>query len=103
VPARAWGSSPPSDNEHMFDSAPEVSMTLGCSRVKSARSGVVRDCIREWCRESREYAHRIALKSVPLPGVGEPSSAGEAGLADRGEEGAVGEVDPAVFDGEAVV
>ena len=32
-----------------------------------------------------------------------PCSAGEARLADRGEECAVREVDPAVFDGEAVV
>ena len=30
-------------------------------------------------------------------------SAGEAGLADGGEEGSVGEVDPAVFDGKPVV
>jgi hypothetical protein len=29
--------------------------------------------------------------------------AGEARLTDRREQGAVGEVDPAVFDGEAVV
>ena len=39
------------------------------------------------------------LPIVPLPG----RRAGEARLADGGEERAVREVDPAVFDGEAVV
>src|SRR5438094_5386886 len=40
---------------------------------------------------------------VPPASERSPTSAGEASLTDGGEQRAVGEVDPAVFDGETVV
>jgi hypothetical protein len=48
------GCESPSDTERMFDSATEVSMNLGCFRVKDAVREWFRDGIREWLRESRQ-------------------------------------------------
>src|SRR4051812_3010979 len=44
-----------------------------------------------------------ASTEVPPREWRSPASAGEPGLTDGGEQRAVGEVDPAVFDGETVV